>query len=130
MYDLRNLREMLCKELDEIADKREMSAGDLDAIQKLTSSIKNTYKIEMAEDGGYSRDGEWEADMRGTYGRGSSYRLWNEVYCYIRSGVLVNLIMKPLVKNMRAQLEDMMRDADDDKTRDAIRRCMEQIERA
>ena len=69
MYDLRNLREMLCKELDEIAEKREMSAGDLDAIQKLTSSIKNTYKIEMAEDGGYSRDGEWEADMRGTYGR-------------------------------------------------------------
>ena len=58
MYDLRNLREMLCKELDEISDKREMSAGDLDAIQKLTSSIKNTYKIEMAEDGGYSRDGE------------------------------------------------------------------------
>ena len=50
MYDLRNLREMLCKELDEIADKREMSAGDLDAIQKLTSSIKNTYKIEMAEE--------------------------------------------------------------------------------
>ena len=47
MYDLRNLREMLCKELDEIADKREMSAGDLDAIQKLPSSIKNTYKIEM-----------------------------------------------------------------------------------
>ena len=36
MYDLRNLREMLCKELDEIADKREMSAGDLDAIQKLS----------------------------------------------------------------------------------------------
>ena len=48
MYDLRNLREMLCKELDDIADKREMSAGDLDALQKLTSSIKNTYKIEMA----------------------------------------------------------------------------------
>ena len=31
MYDL---REMLCKELDEIADKREMSAGDLDADRK------------------------------------------------------------------------------------------------
>ena len=108
MYDL---REMLCKELDEIADKREMSAGDLDAIQKLTSSIKNTYKIEMLEDGGYSRDGEWEADMRGTYGRGSSYRGRRR-------------------EHMRAQLDDMMRDADDDKTRDAIRRCMEQIERA
>jgi hypothetical protein len=117
MYDLRNLREMLCKELDEIAEKREMSAGDLDAIQKLTSSIKNTYKIEMAEDGGYSRDGEWEADMRGTYGRGSSYRGRRHTRADAH-------------EHMRAQLDDMMRDADDDKTRDAIRRCMEQIERA
>lgn len=33
-------------------------------------------------------------------------------------------------EHMHAQLEDMMRDADDDKTREAIRRCMEQIERA
>ena len=57
MYDLRNLREMLCKELDDIADKREMSAGDLDVIQILTSSIKNTYFIVMLEDGCYSRDG-------------------------------------------------------------------------
>ena len=116
MYDLRNLREMLCKELDEIADKREMSAGDLDAIQKLTSSIKNTYKIEMAEDGGYSRDGEWEADMRGTYGR--------------RRDAMGRYTRADAREHMRAQLDDMMRDADDDKTRDAIRRCMEQIERA
>lgn len=66
MYDLRDLREMLCKELDEIAAKREMSAGDLDAIQKLTSSIKNTYKIEMFEDGDYSRD---DGYSRGGTGR-------------------------------------------------------------
>ena len=33
-------------------------------------------------------------------------------------------------EHMRAQLEDMMRDADDEKARDAIRRCMEQIDRA
>ncbi|MFR7744287.1 MAG: hypothetical protein ACLU3I_14070 [Acutalibacteraceae bacterium] len=123
MYDLRNLREMLCKELDEIADKREMSAGDLDAIQKLTSSIKNTYKIEMAEDGGYSRDGEWEADMRGTYGRGSSYR-------GRRRDAMGRYSRTDARDHMRAQLDDMMRDADDDKTREAIRRCMEQIERA
>ena len=31
---------------------------------------------------------------------------------------------------MHETLEDMMRDADDDKTREAIRRCMEQIDRA
>lgn len=129
MYDLRNLREMLCKELDEIADKREMSAGDLDAIQKLTSSIKNTYKIEMFEDGDYSRDdgyfrgGNWAADLRGTYGRGSSYRGRHRdaMGRYSRTDAR---------EHMREQLDDMMRDADDDKTRDAIRRCMEQIDRA
>ena len=35
------------------------------------------------------------------------YGLWNEVHCYIRSGVLVNLILKPLVQNMRARLEEL-----------------------
>lgn len=28
------------------------------------------------------------------------YGLWNEVFCYIKSGVLVSFIMNPLVKNM------------------------------
>lgn len=136
MYDLRNLREMLCKELDEIAAKREMSAGDLDAIQKLTSSIKNTYKIEMLEDGGYSRDSEysrdgeysrsgaWEADMRGTYGRGSSYA--NRGTHYVRG----HYSRDDAREHMRGKLEDMMRDTDDEKTREALRRCMEQIDRA
>lgn len=73
MYDL---RDMLCKELDEITRKGELGAGDLDIVHKLTDTIKNIDKIEMLEDDGYSqrrysRDGDWEADMRGTYGKGS-----------------------------------------------------------
>lgn len=35
------------------------------------------------------------------------YGLWNEVFCYIKSGVLVNIIMNPLVKNMLKQLETL-----------------------
>lgn len=35
------------------------------------------------------------------------YGLWNEVYCYIKSGVLINLIMKPLVKNMYKRLAEL-----------------------
>lgn len=73
--------------------------------------------------GGYSRDGEWEADMRGTYGRGSSYR-------GRRRDAMGRYSRTDARDHMRAQLDDMMRDADDDKTREAIRRCMEQIERA
>jgi len=63
---------MLCKELEEIAEKGELSAGGLDTLHKLTDTIKNIDKIEMLEDGDYSNDGDWEAEMRGNYGRGYS----------------------------------------------------------
>lgn len=33
------------------------------------------------------------------------YGLWNEVYCYIKSGEYVGFIMNPLVKNMKKQLK-------------------------
>ena len=76
LYDL---KDMLCAELDEIGKKGEMSAGDLETVHKLTDTIKNIDKIVMLEDDGYSRDedysrdGDWSANMRGNYGRGSSY---------------------------------------------------------
>lgn len=76
MKALYNLREMLCAELETLAQKGEMSMGDLDLAHKLTDTIKNIDKIERLEDGdGYSRGGDWEA--RGRFGRydegGSSY---------------------------------------------------------
>lgn len=65
------LKDMMCRELDEISEKGELSAGDLEAVHKLTDTIKNIDKIMMLEEGDYSRDGEWEA--RGSYDRGNSY---------------------------------------------------------
>lgn len=35
------------------------------------------------------------------------YGLYNEVYCYIKSGVLVNFIMNPLIKNMYKRLKQL-----------------------
>lgn len=118
MYDL---RDMLCKELDEVARKGELGAGDLEIVHKLTDTIKNIDKIEMLEDDGYSRGGDWEADMRGTYGRGSSYRGRHRDARgrYSRTDAH---------EHMRKQLEDMMRNADDDRTREAIRRCLDAVE--
>ena len=88
---LEDISEKLCRELDEIAKKPELGAGDLDIVHKLTGTMKNIYKIEMyEEDGGYSR-----TDAR---------------------------------ERMRSQMEDMMRDADDDRTREAIRRCMNELD--
>lgn len=74
MKALYDLKDKLHDELEEIARKPEMGAGDLELVHKLTDTIKNIDKICMLEEeGGYSQDGEWAADMRGTYGRGSSY---------------------------------------------------------
>lgn len=78
MYDL---RDKLCDELDEIARKPEMGAGDLELAHKLTDTIKNIDKIcIMGETGEYSQAGDWEAHGRfgdsrsdGYSERGNSY---------------------------------------------------------
>lgn len=67
------LMDMICRELDEIADKGELSAGDLDTIYKLIVAKEKLMRIEQIEgEQGYSRDGEWNAS--GVYARrGNSY---------------------------------------------------------
>lgn len=124
MYDL---RDMLCKELEEITRKGELGAGDLDIVHKLTDTIKNIDKIEMLEDDGYSqrrysRDGDWEADMRGTYGKGNSYARRGTHYVrghYSRDGAR---------DDMKRQLQEMLDNADDESIRKAIQRCMDAVE--
>lgn len=64
MKKLYELKEKLFDELEEVAGKPEMGAGDLEVAHKLTDTIKNIDKICMLEEDGYSEDG---------YGRGSSY---------------------------------------------------------
>jgi hypothetical protein len=124
MYDL---RDMLCKELDEITRKGELGAGDLDIAYKLVGTVKNIDKIEMMEnDGGYSRrysrDGNWEADMRGNYGRDSSYARRGTHY------VRGHYSRDSGKDNMKRQLQEMLDEADDDTLRRAIQRCMDAVE--
>lgn len=128
------LKEILCKELEEIAQKKELSVGDLDTVHKITDTIKNILKIEMLEDGsysrddGYSRDGEWETDMRGRYGRGNSYRMHYVRGHYSRDDGREYSRDEGREKMME-HMERMMRDASDgDKA--ILRRCMEQLEQA
>lgn len=130
MYEL---KEKLCEELEEIAKKPEMSAGDLEAVHKLTDTIKNIDKIEMLEeDGGYSRDGDWESDMRGTYGRGSSYRgrKRDSMGRYSRNYRESRMYPRADAKeHMMDQIEGMMGGANE-REKDILRRAMEQLEKA
>lgn len=71
---LENLRETLCEELDEIARKSKMNAGDLEIAHKLTDTIKNIDKICMLEENGeYSYAYDDDMAMRGSsYARGGN----------------------------------------------------------
>ena len=135
MEYMHELKEKLCDELDEIARKPEMGAGDLEIIHKLTDTIKNLDKIEMLEDGGgYSQAGDWEADMRGTYGRGSSYRgrKRDSMGRYSREGRggRGGYSRNDAKEAMMEQMEMLMDQAGSEREREAIRRCMGQLENA
>ena len=135
-YD--TLRNTLCNELEEFASKGELNTGDLDVIHKLTDTIKNTYKIEMYEDGGYSRGGEWEADMRGAYGRGNSYA--NRGQHYVRGHYSRDVeggghsqrgySREGSREEMLDKLQMMYENARNEKEREALRRCIEQMNQA
>lgn len=79
--DYEKLKKMLCKELKEIIDKGELSAGSLETVDKLTHALKNVYKIEMGYEGEYS--GEYSGDSysgRRGYSRGNMDRGYSGRY--------------------------------------------------
>lgn len=105
--NLYTLRDMLCEELEEYPSDRKngLSEHDLDTVHKLTDTIKNIDKIMILEDGDYSRTGEWEADMRGTYGRGNSYGNRG------RHMVRAHYSRSDGRERMISEIEEMMQDA-------------------
>ena len=139
MRYLDDLKDKLHEELRKIASKQEMSAGDLEATHKLTDTIKNIDKICMLEDdNGHSQTGEWEAEMRGNYGRGNSYRIRrDERGRYSRDGMHDGRNGGGMYsragdgrERMIEEMERLMENADSEKEREAIRRCISQLEKA
>jgi hypothetical protein len=84
MHELYELKEMLCKELEEYGRKGDLSAGSLEIVDKLAHALKNVDKIiesKEEESGEYSgamprRGGSYRYDdgmMTCGYYRGGSY---------------------------------------------------------
>lgn len=153
MYDL---KDMLCKELDELAKKRDITPGSLEMIHKLTDTIKNIDKILMLEDdddgysergrrrdsmgrysrdsGGYSQGGDWEA--RGHFGGGHAYDEGGSSYAnrgkhyvrghYSRDGGYSRDDGKD---HMLHELGEMMEGADPEQRR-ILERAMQEIRKA
>ena len=69
MHYMDDLKDLLCAELEDYAEKgkkaNKMSAGDLEAIHKLTDTVKNIMKIDvLKEEVGYSEDGHYMGEGR------------------------------------------------------------------
>lgn len=125
MYEL---KEKLCRELEEVARKPEMGAGDLELIHKLTDTIKNIDKIDALEDDGYSRDGDWEMEGRGRYNRGSSYARRRDSRGRYTSDRRYS--RDDAKTHMMEQMEQLMNGTQNEREREIIRRAMEQLEQA
>lgn len=131
---MHELKEKLCDELEEIANKGELGAGDLEIIHKLTDTIKNLDKIGMLEDG-YSQAGDWEIEGR-AYNRGNSYarRKRDSMGRYSRDGRAMRYRDDRMYSRAEAkedimdQIEDMMGDANE-KEKAILRRAMTELEK-
>ena len=75
MEYIEKIKKMLCKELDEYAMKSKLTMADLEAVHKLTDTVKNLDKIAMLseESGGYSEARGGRSRGRSSYMGGSSY---------------------------------------------------------
>lgn len=124
MKHLEDLRDTLCRELDEIAGKGELSAGALDTVDKLAHTIKNLDKVMMGE--GYSNAGDWYA--MGNYGDWPGYRD-SVSYRGRKRDSMGRYSRADAKEDIADKLRRMMDDAPDSRTREALDkalRCMEE----
>lgn len=107
MHAYHKIKDMLCEELEHIANKGELTAGSLDIVDKITHSIKSIDTIIAMEDyeGGYSeRKMSYMRRGRGGYSR-DDHR-----------------------EHLISRLEEMMKDATDEHTKSTIRKCIDELD--
>ena len=155
MHYMHDLKDLLCAELEDYAEKGKnsgkMSMGDLESIHKLTDTVKNILKIDMLEgETGYSEDGAYMGEGRiygtsyddgmrrgvsysyargrGRYAKRDSMGRYSRDDGYIRRDG--GYSREDGKAYMMEQLEDMMEDAEKPAEKEALRRCMEALKRA
>lgn len=134
MHEIYELKEMLCAELEKYGSKGDLSAGELEIVDKLAHSVKNLGKIIEMDEGMSSREGgstRRRAYREGSYRDGGSYREGsyrdgsrrestrrrNKMEQYTREGE----------DEFREMLEECMEYAPNEQIRSKVERIMEQM---
>lgn len=142
MHELMELKEMMCKELEEYGKKGDLTAGSLEVVDKLAHAIKNLDKIiESYEEEEYSnRGGSYEGgSYQGGGNRGGMSYRYDDGRSYAR-GRGRNVRRDSMGRYSRErgysrageemvmELRELMEDAPDDKTRQEFERFIRKIE--
>jgi hypothetical protein len=157
MHYMEDLKDLLCAELEDYAEKGKksgkMSTADIQLIDTVLNSVKNIYKInKYEEDGGYSEDGHYMGEGR-IYGTsyesgysergGSSYARGRGRYAKrdsmgrysrdggmsYRGGMRGGYSREDGKHYMMEELGRLMEDATPAE-REALKKCMQALERA
>lgn len=134
MEKMEELRDMLCEELEHIAEK-EITTGTLDVIDKLTHSIKSIDTIMAMEESGYSNnsyrsydDGSYEGygdyGRRGSYARGRGRNARRDS----RGRYSRRYSRAEAKEDMAEKLEDMMGETNDPTVRKALESAIKRME--
>ena len=155
---MHDLKDLLCAELKDYAEKGkrsgELSKADVEVIDTVLNSVKNIYKIDKYKEEmeGYSEDGHYMGEGRiyGTsydygmhrdggysYARGRRYakrdsmgRYSRDGGMHYRGGMRGGYSRDDGKHYMMEQLEEMMEEAEKPAEKEALRRCMDALKRA
>lgn len=138
MHEMYKLKDMLCEELEKITKKGELSAGSLDAVDKLTHSIKSIDTIiameEYSEDDGMTYEGSYARGGKGG-NRGNSYargRKRDSMGRYSRDSYRDGYgnggySREEEMDNLKMELQGLLEDAENEEERKMIRKWIKQV---
>lgn len=137
MKYMETLEKNLCKELEEMSHKP-MSQAMLDPLYTITATLKNILKIDMLMQAKEEYGDSYDDGMSRSYDRGDSYRGRGRHYVrghysrddgyshddYSNDGYSRHDAKEVMIGN----LEKMMQKAGSEKEKEAIRKCISQLE--
>lgn len=136
MHEMYKLKDMLCEELEKITKKGELSAGSLDAVDKLTHSIKSIDTIiameEYSEDDGMTYEGSYARGGRGGNRGNSNARgqKRDSMGRYSRNsyrGSYDGYSREEEMDNLKMELQGLLEDAESEEERKMIRKWIKQV---
>lgn len=134
---LHELRDLLCREVDEMARHQDLTQSMLDNAQKVTSTIKNIDKILMAEQysersgsyngGSYNGNGSYDGSD-GSYDGGYSSRRYRDSNGRFASyGRMTDRSWGEAKETMIQQLSDMLSMANNAREKEIVRRARDEL---